>query len=297
MRSPCPPRSNTGSRPRAPGSAEVVDQCVEHGHGLVPAIEPDVNVDAVDDHLAAPPLRAVDELRVALLVRDRLEARRAERVAARGEELDADAVRDAADGRHGGGEVRLGLGHGGVDVRDEFDRVEEQLLVDAGTVSTELGCSSKTRRITSGATDTSSPPWRSTRASSHSMPIVDCFDAAKSMSMAAPAFELRSGRSTPTECAQSRAGRWLSQRRCPSVTSGVGHAASGPDRGGFLAAGRLAALGWRARGPGAAKGAQCEGGRPMRGRAPNAREGVCAVATYDGGIRLMRPPRRLSTYG
>ena len=120
---------------------EVVDQAVQHGEDLVPAVESDVDVDAVDDHLPAPPLGAVDQLGVAFLVRDGLQLRRAEGVAAGAEDLHAHRVRDFADGGKGPAQVRLRFGDGVADPGDELHRVQQQFLLDVRVlvVLVELG--------------------------------------------------------------------------------------------------------------------------------------------------------------
>ena len=88
---------------------EVVDQAVQHGEHLVPPVQPHMDVDAVDHHLPAPPLGAVDQLGVAGLVRDRLQLGRAERVAAGAEDLHAHGIGDFADGGKGPAQVLLGF--------------------------------------------------------------------------------------------------------------------------------------------------------------------------------------------
>ena len=165
---------------------EVVDQAVQDGQDLVPAVEADVDVDAVDDHLPAPPLGAVDELGVALLVRHRLQLRRAERMAAGAEDLDAHGVGDFPDRGQRAAQVRLGFGHGGADAGDELHGVQQQFLLDVRVlvVLVEFGVrGAATPRSTSLATEASSPVSASTSASSHSTPRVDCLDEAKSIFM------------------------------------------------------------------------------------------------------------------
>ena len=109
---------------------EVVHQAVQDGEDLVAAVEADVHVDAVDDHLAAPPLGAVNELGVAGLVRHGLQLRRAEGVASGAEDLDAHGIGDVTDRREGTAQVRFGLGHGVADPGDQLHRVQQQLLLD-----------------------------------------------------------------------------------------------------------------------------------------------------------------------
>jgi len=70
------------------------------------------------------------------------------------------------------GEVRLDLGDRRTDAGDDFDGVEQELLLDLGTCS----------RMRS-ATDASSPVRWSTRASSHSAPTVDRSEGMNSNSM------------------------------------------------------------------------------------------------------------------
>ena len=109
---------------------EVVDQAVQDGQGLVAAVQPHMDVDAVNDHLPSPPLGPVDELGVTRLVRHRLQLRRAERVAARAEQLHAHGIGDFADGGDGAAEVFFGFGSGLADPRDQFHGVEQQFLLD-----------------------------------------------------------------------------------------------------------------------------------------------------------------------
>jgi hypothetical protein len=109
---------------------EVVDQAVQHRKDLVPAVQSDVDVDAVDDHLPAPPLRPVDELRVAFLISHGLQLGRAERMAPGAEDLHAHGVGDLADRGQRTVQVGFRLRHGGADSGDEFHGVQQQLLLD-----------------------------------------------------------------------------------------------------------------------------------------------------------------------
>jgi len=87
-------------------------------------------VDAVDHQLASPPLGAVDQLGVPRLVRDGLELRRAEGVAAGGEHFHAHGIGDFADRGEGPAEVLLGFGGCFADAGHEFHGVEQQFLLD-----------------------------------------------------------------------------------------------------------------------------------------------------------------------
>jgi len=111
---------------------EVVDQAVQHGQRLVAAVQADVDVHTVDDHLPAPPLGAVDQLGITGLVRHRLQLRRAERVASGAKEFHAHGIGDFADGGQGTAEVLLGFSGGLADAGHQFNRVQEQFLLDVG---------------------------------------------------------------------------------------------------------------------------------------------------------------------
>ncbi len=109
---------------------EIVDQSIQYGQRLGPLVQSDVHVDAVDHHLPAPPLGAVDQGGVACLVRDCLCFDGAEGMRTGTEKFDAEWFSDFADRVHRPGQVCLRLGHGGADASDELDGVGEQLLLD-----------------------------------------------------------------------------------------------------------------------------------------------------------------------
>ena len=109
---------------------EVIDQAVQHRKDLVPAVQSDVHMDAVNDHLPAPPLGPVNELGVACLVRDGLQLGRAEGVAPGAKDLHAHRIGHVPDSRERAAQVRLGLRDGGADAGDELHGVQQQLLLD-----------------------------------------------------------------------------------------------------------------------------------------------------------------------
>src|SRR5699024_5283533 len=97
----------------------------------------DVDVDAPDDHLAAPPLGAVDDLRVGRLLADALPGAAGEGVRSGGPHVDAEFAGGVADHAELFAEVFHGLGDGVADAGDQFDGVGQEFALDpvAGVVA------------------------------------------------------------------------------------------------------------------------------------------------------------------
>ena len=111
---------------------EVVDQAIQDGEDFFLPVDAHVDVNAVDDHLASPPLGPLDQFGVALFVRDGLQQGRAEGVAAGAKHLDAHGVGDFTDGGEGTAEVFFGVLDRLADPGDEFYGIEEQFALDMG---------------------------------------------------------------------------------------------------------------------------------------------------------------------
>ena len=118
---------------------EVREHATRDRQDLVAVLDAHVHVHPVDEHLPAPPLRAVDECRVPLLVRDLLLRPPRERVRARAHELDPQGVGDLADLVDRALEVVARAPHGAVDARDDLDGVEEELLADVRVLAAARG--------------------------------------------------------------------------------------------------------------------------------------------------------------
>jgi hypothetical protein len=109
------------------------------GQHLVAVLDAHVHVHPVDEHLAAPPLGAVDQRLVALLVGDALVVPLGERVGAGAHQLDPQRVGDAADLLDRPLQVRPRLLDRAADARDHLDGVEQELLADQGVLAATLG--------------------------------------------------------------------------------------------------------------------------------------------------------------
>ena len=97
-RSRCPRRPRTATTRSAPaGGRSTTASRALIGQDLVPVLDADVDVDAVDQHLPAPPLGPVDERLVARLVGHLLVVPARERMGARAHQLDPQRVGDLPD--------------------------------------------------------------------------------------------------------------------------------------------------------------------------------------------------------
>lgn len=118
-----PPPEGRGRRERLQ-LCEHREQCTHDGEHLVAGFDADVYVNAKDQHLPPPPLGAIDQGRVALLIGDLLVVPACERVSPRAHEFHAKRVSDGADLRDGAFQVEGGAADGLVHSRDHFDGVE-----------------------------------------------------------------------------------------------------------------------------------------------------------------------------
>ena len=114
--------------------AKTVSIAREMGSTLSRSSMPDVHVDAVDEHLPAPPLRAVDERRVPLLVGDLLLAQCANGCVAPPISSMRSGLGGGADLVERALQVRRRLGDGAALARPDLDGVEQQLLRDQGVL-------------------------------------------------------------------------------------------------------------------------------------------------------------------
>ena len=89
-----------------------------------------MDVDAVQEHLAAPVLGALDQLGVAPAVGDALAPGAREGVGARGGEVDAQPSCDGGEEVDARGDVGQAVGHGGPGLGGDLDGVEQHLAVD-----------------------------------------------------------------------------------------------------------------------------------------------------------------------
>ncbi|MDQ0410629.1 hypothetical protein QF007_001752 [Clavibacter michiganensis] len=103
-------------------------QRVEDRERLGRVVDPDVHVHAPDHHLPPPPPGAVEQRRVALVVRrDVLVGPRAEGVGAGAHEVDAERIRDVHHPLDEPRQVVHGVSDAGVRRADDLDRVREEL--------------------------------------------------------------------------------------------------------------------------------------------------------------------------
>ena len=121
----------------------VGEQCIEDREHLVPGVDADVDVDAEDEHVPAPPLGATDEFEVPVLRSDLLHLPLCEGVGACRHELDPAGLGERAQRPHRGREVIGDVGDCGVDTGDEFDRVRKHLaddpLLELGSAFGDVG--------------------------------------------------------------------------------------------------------------------------------------------------------------
>ena len=158
----------------------VVEQRRDDRHHLVRRGDPDMHMHTPDQHLAAPPLGALDQLGVARRVGQLLRRPLRERVRARAEQLHAAVVHDLPDRAQ----------------RDRSDRPSPAALFSQMpvTISTVLRSNSlctcgfsPSSAITAAASLLRSRVSASTSANSHSTPTVGRCEPAKSMCPASPA--------------------------------------------------------------------------------------------------------------
>ncbi len=116
----------------------VVEQRRHDRHHLGGRRDPDVHVDAPDQHLPAPPLGALDQLGVARRVGQLLGRPPRERVGAGAEQLHAAVAHDLAGGAQGLAKIVHRLGGAVADAGDDLDGVAQQFLVHA-RVFADLG--------------------------------------------------------------------------------------------------------------------------------------------------------------
>ncbi len=97
-----------------------------------------MDMDAPDQHLAAPPLGALDQLGVTRCVGELLGGPLRERMGARTEQLHATGMHDPAGRAQGGAQVLDRLAGRAAHTADHLDGVAQQLLVHPG-VFADLG--------------------------------------------------------------------------------------------------------------------------------------------------------------
>ena len=102
---------------------------------LLPILDAHVNVHAVDQHLPAPPLRTVDQRRVALFVSHLLVIPSSKGVRAGAHQLDPQRVGDDTDLLDCPLKVGARVGDRPADARHDLHCVEQQLLTNVGVLA------------------------------------------------------------------------------------------------------------------------------------------------------------------
>ena len=122
-----------GGREREEMRVEI-QQPIDHGHRLRLIVEPHMDMHAVDHHLPPPPLRAADQLGVALLIGHGLLSGRSEGVRALGVEFDAEALAVCEHIAGGLAQRADPFIDTVVDAGDDLHSVRQQLLLDVGVL-------------------------------------------------------------------------------------------------------------------------------------------------------------------